>query len=63
MPYKLEVVVQRKTLGILRIELLRSQAPMNQEFFEAFKETPAFENLPETSQALLESIMSARAKL
>lgn len=32
---------------------------MNWEFLEALKVTPAFEKLPETSRALLESIMSA----
>jgi len=31
---------------------------LNREFFEALKETPSFENLPEMLRALLESIMS-----
>ena len=58
-PYKLQVVVQRKTLGILRIELLSSQAPMNREFFK----TLTFSNFPETTWALLESIMSTPAEI
>ena len=36
---------------------------MDWEFFEAFKETPAFVNLWETSWALLESIMSAPTEI
>ena len=63
MPYKLQVVVQQKTLGILRIELLSSQAPMNQEFFEDFKDTPTFENLPKASGALLEALCQRPQKL
>ena len=58
-PYKLQVDVQWKTLGILRIELLRSQAPMNHEFFEALIANLAFEKLPQATQELLNSIISA----
>ena len=35
--YKLQVATQRKTLGILRIELLISQARMDREKFEALR--------------------------
>ena len=34
LPYKLQVVTQRKTLGILSIQQLRSQVPMNREQYE-----------------------------
>eukprot|EP00253_Pinus_taeda_P005696 PITA_05696 len=53
-----KVVAQQKTLGILRIELLSSQAHMNKEFFEALIASLAFDQLPEMTRALLNSVIS-----
>jgi len=44
--YKLKIVAQQKTLGILRIEVLRSQAHMNRENFEVLLASSVFETLP-----------------
>jgi len=56
--YKLQVVSQRKTLGILRIELLSSQAHMNHETFELLLASSVFQTMPQANQDLLCSIMS-----
>jgi len=58
MPYKLQVAVQWKTLGILRIELLHFQVHMNCESFQDLIATLAFEQLSKETQALVNSIMS-----
>lgn len=57
--YKLQVVVQQKTLGNLRAELLRAQVFMNRELFETLKENSLFEQLPERVKELWNSTMSA----
>ena len=61
-PYKLQVVAERNTLGILRIELLGSQAHMNNENFEALLASLVFEMFPKETQELLHSIMSMLAE-
>ncbi len=43
MPYKLQVAIQRKTLGILKIQLLRYQVCMDRVNFEALRESLVFE--------------------
>jgi len=45
-PYKSQVVVQRKTLGILKIQLLRYQVCMDLMTFEALRASSVFETLP-----------------
>jgi len=57
--YKLQMATQQKTLGILRIEVLSSQARMNLESFEALVASLVFDKLPKETQDLLTSIMSA----
>jgi len=61
MPYKLQVAIQRKTLGILRIDLLSSQAHMNCEHYELLIASSVFETLPKETQEFLQSIMSTPA--
>jgi len=53
MPYKLEVAIQQKTLGILRIELLSSQAHMNHKHYELLIASSVFETLPKKTQDFL----------
>jgi len=55
--YKLQVATQKKTLGILRIEVLSSQAHMNPEIFEALVASLVFKKLPIGMQVLFSSIM------
>ena len=50
---------QRKTLGILRIEVLSYQAHMNLDYFEALVVILVFERLPKEIQELLTGIMLA----
>jgi len=61
-PYKLQVVVQRKTLRILRIGLLRSQVHMSYELFQDLVVSPAFEQFSKETRELVNGIMSTRAE-
>jgi len=61
MPYKLQVAIQQKTLGILRIDLLSSQAHMNCEHYELLIAISVFETLPKETQEFLQNIMSTPA--
>ena len=58
-PYKLQVVVQRKTLGISRIELLSSQAHMNRKHYKLLIASSVFETLSKETREFLHNIMSA----
>lgn len=55
--YKLQMDAQRKTLCILRIEVLSYQVRMNLENFEALVAISAFDKLFKATQELLTRIM------
>jgi len=59
MPYKLQVVVQQKTLGILSIQRLSPQAPMNHEQYELLIFSGVFVTLPMDTWQFLQKIMSS----
>lgn len=56
-PYKSQMVVQRKTLGILKIQLLRYQLYMDLANFEALRSSSVFQGLSKEMQDLLTRMM------
>ena len=56
-PYKLQMAIQQKTLGILRTELLCYQVCMDLSNFEALREISVFETLSKEMQDLLTKMM------
>ena len=57
-PYKLQVVVQRKTLAILKIQLLRYHLCMDLSNFEALRASSVFERFLKEMQELLTKMTS-----